>query len=124
MTKVQQEIIDRIKKFDGVVVVTPYGMYSRFGQFIAFPSRSTSHFTNARNAFLKKFCDPFTSEERTKVRLQHFRNVFRYRTLAMKCLEMGKYESASKLAMSAHELYQQIDDKQSYRQYYKLKAGI
>ena len=124
MTKAQQEIIDRIKKYDGIVVVTPYGMYSRFGSFIAFPSRSTSHFTNARNLFLKKFCEPFTSEERTKVRLQHFRNVFRYRTLAMKCLETGKYEAASKLAMSAHELHQQIDDKVFYRHYYKLKEGI
>jgi len=125
MTKTQQEIIDRIKKYDGIAVVTRYGIYSRFGRFIAFPSSfHIAQRSSARDMFIKKFCDPCTKEYRTKVKLQHYRNVWRYTQLAKKCLNECKYESASKLAMSAHELQEQIDENVGYRYYFKLKEGI
>ena len=123
MTKIQQEIINRIKKSGGVIVVTPYGLYTRFGQFIAFSSNPHSS-KNALNTFIQKFCIPFTSSEQTKVMLQHYRNLARYKKLATKCLKASKYKQVISLAESAQFLKENLSTKNYYNNYFHLKEGL
>ena len=123
MTKIQQEIIERIKKSGGVVVATPYGLYTQFGRFVAFPSSKPTP-QNTLNAFLKKFFTPFTNEERAMIKAQHCRNLNRYRRLAIDCLKEWKLNSAVKFSQAAVDLSASMDEKNYYKNYYHLKEEI
>ena len=125
MTKIQKKIIDRIEKAGGVIVVCPYGIYTRSGQYVAFCSGSRYHSTTARDAFLKKFCSPFTKSENEKVARQHTRRLAHYQRLAIKCINEMKFESAAKLVESAGDLMAALDKKNgNYALYYKLKGKL
>ena len=57
MTHTQKELIENIKKYGGSIVVCNYGIYTRFGRYLAFASLNNNkqHSTESRNFFLKNF---------------------------------------------------------------------
>ena len=123
MTKIEKQIIERIERAGGVVVVCPYGMYTRSDNYVAFCNGKRHASTTARDAFLKKYCTPFTKAENEKVSKQRRRNLNRYARLAKKCIDDGNFETAGKLIESAG--FAASDNKDGYyRVYYKLKGKL
>jgi hypothetical protein len=123
MTSAQRTIVENIRKHGSVCMVTPHGVYSRFGNFIGFVN-SGKHSTSTRDQFLKKFCTKFTPQEREKIKHQHTRNLTRYQKLAIQCLNNSNFEKAAKLCESAAFLANSMDEKNYYRLYFHLKEGI
>jgi hypothetical protein len=117
MTQIQSEIIERIKSSGGIIVVETYGIYTRFGKYIAFCGCSSL----ARNIFLKKYFSPLPIDEFAKIEKQHKRNLSRYKRLAIICLKKAKFKEASKLAKLGAELQESM---KTPKQYFRLRGAL
>jgi hypothetical protein len=117
MTQIQSEIIDRIKASGGIIVVEPYGIYTRFGKYIAF----CGGYSLARDIFLKKYFSPFTIDELAKIEKQHKRNLSRYKRLAIICLRKSKFKEASKLSTLGADLQESM---KTPKQYFRLRGAL
>lgn len=127
MTKIQKEIIERVKLHDGIVFASYHGLYTRFGQYVAFISggRHGQQSHAARNYFLEKFFVPFTKEEILAVRIRQERNIARYKTHIIKAVNQNKFESAQKLSEAAYYLQEKLLGKPlGVDQYFRLKEGL
>jgi len=127
MTQLQKEIIERVKAHDGIVVASYHGLYTRFGQYIAFTTsgRNGQQSYAARNSFLEKFFVPFTKEETLDVRNRQKRNIARYKTHIIKAVKQNKFESAQKLSEAAYFLQEKLLGKPlGADQYFRLKEGL
>jgi len=127
MTKLQKEIIERVKAHDGIVVASYHGLYTRFGQYVAFVTggHSGQQSSAARTSFLEKFFVPFSKEEMLIVRNQQKRNIARYKTHIINAVKQNKFESAQKLSEAAYFLQEKLLGRPlGADQYFRLKEGI
>jgi hypothetical protein len=124
MTKMQKQLIETIKLFGGNVMASPYGLYSIHGTSLAFPSFQKAYQQHTtRNAFLSKFCVPYTTEETKQLEKQKYRNLDRYQRLAVKCIYEQKFSTAIKILGRAEDVQDILSNKSKYI-YFHLKNDL
>jgi len=121
MTKIEKELIERIKtKYDGVVVTGFGSLYSRGGTYIAF---GTGRPDSARTRFLTNFFDPFTPDETLAVHNRKRLRLQKYQRLIIKATQEQNFLGAAKLAQRADMLLKVIDSTSIYYEnYFRLKG--
>ena len=110
--------IESIRATGALIVVTAYGTFNSLTDASVLPQRVT---VEARNKFLKDFCERATADEtanalnaeKSKIELVHKQ--------AFKALSEHKYAEASKLTRQAADIQAAIDEP---RFYYKLKVNL
>jgi hypothetical protein len=96
LTKKQklEEALDRVTRRGGVVVVTPHGVYDRRGDTVLFGFCSD---TEARNAFIKRYCVRFTTAELAAKLREQDRRAKRVKDLAIRAIQCNKFTFAQRL---------------------------
>jgi hypothetical protein len=114
-------VLNHIKSHGGKIVVNQHGVYSLSGGRSLFADTTS---TETRNAFLAKYCVPFTAGQARLHRIQRLRNLARYTRLAHRALDCAKFETAMKLAESASFLKDNLTpDAYHWERFYTLKSA-
>ena len=123
MSAAENEIIERIKKLGNVIVATPTALYSRGGTYLAFLSRQKT--VEARDAFLRKYCVPFTKEESDIMLFHKMNRLTRYKRLILKAIAEEKFRAITRLAEKAEAVHDVIfEENLMWERYFHLKEGL